>query len=207
MRLSLLLVYNFVKVLVYLFNDAVNCWFEKDKKLLDDNCSEPAMCGALMVHLNEKIKNTLFEDYHADVEYNRNEGSTKSKGAKIKTIYDVNGFQNSGFISIICDLVLHSRGNNKQQDNLIAVEMKKASALDDDKMEDRARLKALTNNISKGVVYNPDGKTLPQDVCRYILGIFIEIDTKNSELKIEYYRKGELDPMAKELAEYNNENV
>ena len=39
-------------------------------------------------------------------------------------------------------------------------------------------------------VWSFDGKTLPEHVCGYDLGIYYEIDSKNSLVYIEYYVKG-----------------
>lgn len=52
-----------------------------------------------------------------------------------------------------------------------------------EKENDKARLVALTKD-------SYDGKTLPEHVCGYDLGIYYEIDSKNCLVYIEYYVKG-----------------
>mgnify|MGYP003373739690 FL=1 len=58
-----------------------------------------------------------------------------------------------------------------------------------EKENDKARLVALTKDSYDGV-WSFDGKTLPEHVCGYDLGIYYEIDPKNYLIYIEYYVKG-----------------
>ncbi len=91
-------------------------------------------------------------------------------------------------IIIECDLIVHSRGNNKQQDNLIAIEMKKATNKKKRK-EDRERLKYMTKNS----YYNEiNFEELPRHICRYAIGIFYDINIKKQQVNLEYYEDGEL---------------
>ena len=94
-------------------------------------------------------------------------------------------------VSVNCDLILHSRGQHPEQDNLIALEMKKAMAQPADKENDRDRLRALTMEPSSGCVYSYDGKVLPQHVCGYVLEVYYEINYRKKEILLEYYRRGE----------------
>lgn len=87
----------------------------------------------LKAFLREELNKTPYKDYHIDNEYNRNCG-------KVKTT--INGEMKE--ITIQCDLIVHSRGTNKQRDNLIAVEMKKSYQTQECKDSDRDRLCALT---------------------------------------------------------------
>ncbi len=87
--------------------------------------------------------------------------------------------------------LLHSRGNNISQDNLIAIEMKKSSRPEDEKNKDRDRLKALTKD-SYNDIWSFDGETLPEHVCRYELGVFYEVNYSKRRILIEYYRQGEI---------------
>lgn len=90
-----------------------------DKDLFDTEVSERTLCGALMLHLHERIKQTIYCNYHVDVEYNRNKGRT------LKTIAKTVHGTKFDIIKINCDLIVHSRGELIEQDNLIAIEMKK----------------------------------------------------------------------------------
>ena len=93
-------------------------------------------------------------------------------------------------VSIVCDLIVHSRGKIIENDNLIALEMKKAYRPMKEKEKDRARLVALTKESYDGV-WSFDGRVLPEHVCGYKLGIYYEIDNKKNSLLIEYYVRGE----------------
>ena len=95
-----------------------------------------------------------------------------------------------GFLSS-ANFLLTSRGEIVEKDNLIALEMKKSYWLKKEKEDDRARLTALTRSSYDGV-WSFDGKTLPEHVCGYDLGICYEIDLKTRLIYIEYYVKGEL---------------
>ena len=91
-------------------------------------------------------------------------------------------------MTIVCDLILHSRGRSKWQDNLIAVEMKKSTRLSSDKQSDRERLMALTR-LTDGV-WSADGVTLPEHVCGYVLGVYYEINFNDMTALLEYYSNG-----------------
>lgn len=133
-----------------------------------------------MKKIDKEKNHTEFSKYYVDIEYNRNKG-------KIKTI--INGEYK--VLNITCDIILHSRGENISQDNLIALEMKKSTGSDLEKNKDRDRLKALTKDTFDDV-WSYDGKTLPEHVCRYALGVFYEINLSKKEVYIEYYRKGQV---------------
>lgn len=94
-------------------------------------------------------------------------------------------------INIQCDLILHSRGHHPEQDNLIAIEMKKSTRSAVDKTKDRNRLRALTKD-SFDDVWSFNGKTLPEHVCRYVLGVYYEINYARKTILIKYYSKGNI---------------
>lgn len=162
-----------------LFENVNNEFLQYESALILSGVSERTICGALMYYLSRGIEGTALYKYHVDIEYNRNNG-------KIKTI--VNGDEQ--VINITCDLIIHSRGENIEQDNLICIEMKKAYRPQSEKDKDRERLKALTKNTFSDT-WSYDGTTLPAHVCRYLLGVYYEIDIRNKSIKVEYYRGGE----------------
>ena len=41
-------------------------------------------------------------------------------------------------------------------------------------------------------VWSFGGKALPEHVCRYVLGVYYEINYKRKSIRIEYYRKGRM---------------
>ena len=172
-----------IKILIELFENANRKFLESDLDLFMSKVSERTLCGALMLHLNNLVQNSEFANYKVDVEYNRN------KNGKVKThIKTIHG-ANDVIVKINCDLIVHSRGKNINQDNLIAIEMKKSDRKQEDKDNDRMRLIALTKD-SYDDIWSFDGKTLPEHVCRYALGIYYEVNLRKRTLNIEYYKKG-----------------
>lgn len=69
--------------------------------------------------------------------------------------------------------------------------MKKSNASNSEKAKDRDRLKALTKD-SFDDIWSFDGKSLPEHVCRYVLGVYYEISPNSNSIIIEYYQKGAL---------------
>jgi hypothetical protein len=87
------------------------------------------------------------------------------------------------YIDVTCDILLHCRGE-RDDDNLIAVEMKKDYASDERKQRDRQRLQALTLPM-------PEGGS-PDYVCGYQLGYYLEVHIGDATLLIEEYRSGQM---------------
>ena len=168
-----------------LFERANRSFLENECALLHSTVSERTLCGALMLHMRDQIiEDDSYDGYYVDVEYNRNRG-------KIKTICETVNGVDLHIVSVTCDLILHSRGQHPEQDNLIAIEMKKSSRPDSEKQKDRMRLIALTKD-SFDDVWSFDGHTLPEHVCRYGLGVYYEINYRRKEILIEYYKQGGL---------------
>lgn len=165
-----------------LFLKANKSFIARDRELLDLKVSERTLCGALMIHLNSQLQNSHYKDYFVDVEYNKN------KGGRLKTIKTIYGPEER-VVRIICDLIVHSRGHCLEQDNLIAVEMKKHSRSEQEKLADKERLSCLTQD-SFNNIWSFDGKSLPEHVCRYKIGIYYEVNYRKKEIKLEYYWKG-----------------
>lgn len=162
--------------LAELFFSANSEFIKKDKKLFLSKVSERTLCGALMIKLYEQLRNSKYSNYYVDVEYNRN-------NKKIKTCRIEDNKNQSKKININCDLIVHSRGNNSLQDNLIAIEMKKSSRARLDKNNDRNRLISLTKECN---VYETS-----QYVCNYKLGIYYEINFVINNIQLEFYYKGQ----------------
>ena len=170
--------------MVDLFEAANEKLLQIDKILFNTQVSERTLCGALMLHLHNIMSTdeTLI-GYHVDVEYNRNQGG-------IKTIRKTIVGEQEQIIPINCDLIIHSRGERPEQDNLIAIEMKKSTRPPLEKDKDRERLVALTKD-SFNDVWSFDRRNLPEHVCRYILGVYYEINYKKNQIYIEYYKQGQ----------------
>lgn len=169
---------NVFKDLVDLFLTANGHMIENNSALFYSDSSERSICGALMLSMHQCLRNTPFRKYYVDVEYNRN------RGGLVKTIID----KNEVITNIICDLIVHSRGTFCEQDNLIAVEMKKATRNEVDKESDKNRLIALTQSENSSWNYL---EAFPEHVCRYILGVYYEISKKSDSIYLEFYRQGQ----------------
>ena len=158
--------------LVKIFEKANKRFLKENIAFILSNVAERSLCSTLAQCLYLEIRHSKYSRYYVDVEYNRNNG-------RIKTIYN----DDLKVVTIICDLIVHSRGEIVEKDNLIALEMKKSYRPMKEKENDKARPVALTKD-------SYDGKTLPEHVCGYDLGIYYEIDSKNCLVYIEYYVKG-----------------
>ncbi|NFN81229.1 hypothetical protein FDB25_12490 [Clostridium botulinum] len=170
--------------LIKIFENSNKTFILKNIHLLEYEISERSLCGALMKSLSDELRETKFKSYHVDIEYNRN------NGGMLKTILDPTKLLEFKIINITCDLIIHSRGENVTNDNLIALEMKKSNRPKKDKISDKERLICLTKSSYDNDVWSYDGATFPEHVCRYILGIYYEIDFDKRVICIEYYRNG-----------------
>lgn len=168
--------------LMQIFIDSSEQFVNTESELILSGVSERCLCGSFMLILNQVIEKTEFSDYYTDIEYNRN------FDGQIKTIID----SDMEIINITCDLIVHSRGKIPENDNLIAIEMKRDNHPESEKNKDRIRLKALTKSKNDSMTYSADGRTLPQHVCGYKVGVFYEISLEERKIRIEYYRNGEV---------------
>ena len=166
--------------LVSMFDRAVQGFLRNESENISNDVSERNLCGRLAIALENALPEYGLESYYADTEYNR------KQNGEIKTILN----DQMCVIRISCDLIVHSRGEEIEQDNLIAVEMKKAQRPESDKDSDRMRLRALTKDPDDGMWSN-DGRTSPQHVCGYMLGVYMEIDDTERTCRFEYYKRGE----------------
>lgn len=70
--------------------------------------------------------------------------------------------------------------------------MKKTYRSQEEKENDRKRRIALTKSTYDNDVWSYDDKNFPEHVCRYIIGIYHEIDWENKKIIIESYKGGQL---------------
>lgn len=166
--------------LIRILEEVNTKFLEEHQDFILSGVSERSWYTPFSMYLNDKIIENKIYGYYVDTEYNRNNG-------KLKTIFDNNEFKT---IPITCDIIVHSRGKKIYQDNLICIEMKKSEALNKDKLNDKKRLEILTKK-SFDNIWSADGKTLPQYVCGYILGVYYEINLRKRVVHIEYYQNGE----------------
>ena len=172
-----------IKELEWIFEDANKSFLSKNNMLFEMQVSVRTLCGALMIELHEVLKKTKFSDYFVGVEYNRN------IGGRLKTLKKTIHGMNEQIVTINCDLIVHSRGQNISCDNLIALEMKKSTGSLADKNKDRNRLECLTKSPKQNV-WSYGGKALPEHVCGYGLGIYYEVNFRRRIVFVEYYNNG-----------------
>lgn len=162
-----------------LFERGLHQFLECERKNIDSGVAERNLCARL-AHILEAPKNDFgFAQYYADVEYDR------KQGGRIKTI--INGMFE--VLRITADLILHSRGEVPERDNLLAIEMKKAGRPKAEVVADHERLIAMTKPAKD--VWSTDGVTAPEHVSGYELGAFIEINADRHTFLLEYYVGGE----------------
>jgi hypothetical protein len=131
--------------------------------------------------LEEQLPLDKLCGYYADVEYNR-----KQHG-QVKTIID----GNLAIVQITPDLIVHARGEKPPPyDNLIAVEVKKSTRPEHEKHDNRDRLIAMISFPYEGVF--PWDGSHPEHVCGYAVGIYVEIDIAERELRLDFFKRGAL---------------
>lgn len=153
-----------------IFWEANKAFIEKDLDLLYEDISERCLCGALMHELNKQLEKNDCNNYYADVEFNRNK-------KRIKQLHNDDGFVSN----ILPDIIVHSRGK-EIPDNLLVLEMKKSCANQQDKENDRNRLKKMTKQNSCESHYNHE----------YLLGIYCEINFDKKQIFIKLYQDGKI---------------
>lgn len=131
-------------ILNKLLNDAIFDLYEFDLYLIrhmeksgneteNIHSSERSIVTKYGTYLQNRIKNSIFENYNIDCEYNRNIGS-------IKTYHSYNGE-----IHACCpDIIIHKRGTN--DDNLLAIEVK--TWWNTNTKHDEDKLRHFTNQTS-----------------------------------------------------------
>lgn len=164
-----------------LFYQSFDRFLERENKNILNGIAERNLCGCWAPVLEAAAIEHGFEGYRADPDYNR------MQNGQVKVML-VDGLD---VVSIVCDLILHSRGEKLECDNLIAIEMKKSYRPEAEKESDRTRLKTLTRSSFDGV-WSADGKSLSEYVCGYKLGYYCELDIKERQFLIEEYVEGAL---------------
>ena len=174
--------YELVKSLTTLFEDANSLLIANDQHLIQCHASERSICASLLLHLRDVMNSdNAFAGYYVDAEYNR-------RSSKLQVQYKTIKGPRNEIIRITCDLIVHGRGAKQENDNLIAIEMKKSDRSKRSKDRDRDRLKALTSLADIRVIDGVEGSAT---VSEYVLGIYYELNLSRRSALIEYYHKGE----------------
>lgn len=100
-----------------IFYEANENFLKRNYNDIVRNVSERSMCANLKEEVSIILRASDYDMYFVDVEYNRNQ-------EKIKTILNLDQI-----INITCDFLIHARGMQKQE-NILALEMKKSSAVE-----------------------------------------------------------------------------
>ena len=143
---------------------ALDKLYDTDEKNIKDEVSERNLCARLAMYIEQEMKKYIitnnFNGYYVDVEYNRMENQEPKRDSEDNLM--------------VCDLLIHSRGE-KKPDNLLALEMKK-SAQDEEAIEkDQKRLEYMTSQ----------GTSSAQNT---LLGAFVVIGKDSPS--ITYYKEG-----------------
>ncbi|UDJ86335.1 hypothetical protein IRM71_02840 [Erwinia amylovora] len=161
------------------FEESFRIFLERECENICSGVSERNLCARLACILESESHNSGFpKNYVADVEYNR------KQDGKIKTLIN----DDLKIITITCDLILHSRGKEGKDDNLIAIEMKKKERPKEEGISDRQRLSLMTRK-SFDEIWAWDGFP-PEHVCGYKLGYFIEFDKVSKKCKVTEFTNG-----------------
>lgn len=156
-----------------IFREALDEFLARESILAYKKAHEQSFCGRLAIYLDHAKNRHGLQHYYVDVEYNRN-----GEGRK-RILHPTTGQP----INVICDLLLHSRGE-QPDDNLIAIEMKKSDGRRRHKQSDRERLQALTAP--------PPWEGAMDYVCGYQLGYYLEVNPDNAKVLVEVYQRGSL---------------
>lgn len=165
-------------LLASVFEQALTRFVVAEREHILSGVSEQNLCFRLALGLEQERVAAGIEGYTVDTEHNRNRG-------ELKTILD----DQMRIISIRCDIILHSRGRIPAQDNLIAIEMKRAEHPAVEKEKDRMRLRTTTKASFDGV-WSADGITLPEHICGYVLGYYLELNAGTPAFEVEVFEKG-----------------
>ncbi len=160
--------------LIILFDEANAIFVKKNYMNIENNTSERNLCALLGECISKLLLKYGLSNYFVDVEYNRNGDDLKSTMSEDE---------------IFCDLILHSRGT-LQNDNLIAVEMKKTYASQSEIEDDRTRLEELTCIQNSGGYYCRNGLIFPRRVCGYKIGILYLLNPWEKKFTLEFYAYG-----------------
>ena len=170
-----------IDVLDAIFDVSFTRFLAEERENILKGVSEQNLCMRLALCIEREREARGIAGYFVETEYNRN-------GGALKTIID----HNAQIVTIRCDIIMHSRGHIPAQDNLLVIEMKWSNHPPSEKEKDRTRLRAMTKE-SYDDVWSADGVTLPEHVCGYGRGYYLELDTPHTSFLIERYAKGELE--------------
>ena len=153
-----------IEELIDIFEKAKNEFLEKEKTIIKNDTNERTLTQRLAFYLELQLrKNIKYENYSVDCEYNR----------KKEDIKRLKFGENTDKKEIYPDIIVHQR---KIKNNLIAIEMKKTTSRNTDKIKDIEKLEALTDR---------------KNDYHYTLGIYFELDITDNNNIINFFVHGE----------------
>ncbi len=162
------------------FERSFSHFLERETLNILNGTAERNLCACWAPLLEQAAIEGGFRGYRGDADYNR------MQNGRVKVMLADNLLHE---VPIVCDLILHSRGEIPACDNLIAIEMKRSTRPEHEKGSDRLRLRILTRSSFDGM--GPvDEHTLPEYVCGYQLGYYLELDVRGRSFLIEEYVEG-----------------
>ena len=175
------------KLALEIFYNANRLFIKDNIRNIELGVSEVTLQGNFSQAFKEILKEMKIYNYYSEINYNKNKQFTKCIINEKMEYFD-----------IFCDLIIHSCGENLEQDNLLAIEMKKKENRKD-RLKDRKRLEIMTSDSYVGEILFDE---LPTYICRYSLGIFYDLDVKKRQIELDFYQHGEL--IKKQTIYYNN---
>jgi len=165
------------KLALKIFYNANKLFIKDSIRNIELGVSEVTLQGNFSQAFKEILKEMKIYNYYSEINYNKNKHFTKCIINEKMEYFD-----------IFCDLIIHSCGENLEQDNLLAIEMKKKENRKD-RLKDRKRLEIMTSDSYVGEILFDE---LPTYICRYSLGIFYDLDVKKRQIELDFYQHGEL---------------
>jgi hypothetical protein len=166
--------------------ECVEILYKKDFHLIQHNLSERSISHRLALYLTEKFVKLNLD---VDCEYNGDIENAKDNYRKriemltsdLKKIgHKVNNSEELQSLAVYPDIIIHKRGENKQNSLIIEIKKEFKGRTIDEKF-DRKKLSNYTSDYH--------GNHL-----KYLLGVYIEFDTLTSEksYRIDFYKNGEI---------------
>ena len=144
-------------------SNALQRLLRDDRFLLEYDVHEQTISHRIAVYLEP-----MFPEYHVDCEYN-NDLDSESGRKQVR-------LSNNSGSNVRPDIVVHHRGLNGRQHNILIIELKKLPSNDLDLDADRAKLREFTNQE-------------PQNHYRYQCGALVMLGVKGSAgiVEIEWF--------------------
>lgn len=155
------------EIIFELLQQALVMFYNKEQRNLELDVHEICHAHRLAIYLEQQIQeydktcySKPFKDYSVDIEFNRTENGMvkKLEGDNIR-----------------CDILVHSKGANKDRENLLIVELKKENR---DEEQDRTRVQRMVS---------PDSDNSNNPIYDTLLGVVLKIGRTNNYSGTKYW--------------------